>query len=85
MLFSIAAEHHTFFDQNQFIEFEGLLTPSEVDDLRQHLEAAFEKKIGNPSKKIHPFGAGYVAERGSEEGWVVLFEGGVEIWRDVFI
>ena len=40
---------------------------------------------GRLTVRGHPFGTGHITECGSEQGWVVLFEGGVEICRDAFI
>lgn len=46
MRFGLTKEHHDFFHHHQFIEFEGVLSPQEVESLEQALEKTLEKRLG---------------------------------------
>jgi hypothetical protein len=70
MKFAVANEHREYFQQNKVIEFEGLLTSEQLNQLNVGIDAALSKRLAEPLHKIHTLSADK------------LFLAGRDLWRD---
>ena len=70
MKFAVANEHKDFFLKNQAIEFEGLLTPVQITQLKESIASSLSKRLRIVTGKI---------EKVTPEK---LFISGRDLWRD---
>jgi hypothetical protein len=68
MKFALASEHRDFFAKNSFVEFEGLLSLEEVENLKTHIDAVLAKRLKTTD-----------LERKSAQE---LFLAGRDLWRE---
>ncbi len=70
MRFAITADHKEFFSKNNYIQFEGLLSPSQVAEIRNSADKVLSERLHLPLHKL--------ANRPATE----LFKAGYDLWRD---
>ncbi len=70
MRLAITPDHKEYFKKNQYIEFEGLLSPAQVAALKKNAEETLSSRLKLPTAKL------------KEKPAAELFQAGYDLWRN---
>lgn len=70
MRFALTADHREFFNKNRYIEFENMLSLSQVALLKKNADEALAARLRLPVNKL------------SEKPSTELYQAGYDLWRD---